>query len=377
MKTKVQYLDVDNYRKIYEFPKNGIFTKIENLGEGSFSKVIKVEKKDIPSGGDSKYFAIKISKRFKIKQVEKNKKSEGSEKKLIGSKRLLNKKDEEEKENSCRGDNYKMRDLNFVEIREIEIMRSLNHPNLLKILEFGIEKNSKELWILLDYFPTNIGKFFNLYRKYPNVINENFFRNIAYQIIKGVSYLHSHLIIHRDLKPDNILYNDKENLVCIADFGLSKRITYDDFESYEDVGTMPYKPPDVLLGNLFYGCSFDVWSIGCVLIELATGKVLFPENDPVKVIKKMLEIFDIFNNNNLPYFENFSLYIKNRDEFLNLSRDEERPIGIINYIRNNSSIKFDSDNFYDLIQKMMTIDPNKRIKLKESLNHPWFKEISK
>ena len=163
MKTKVQFFDVDNYRKTYEFPKNGVFMKIENLGEGSFSKVIKVEKKDITSGGDSKYFAIKISKRFKIKQVEKNKKSEGCN--LIGSKRLLNKKDDEKKDNSYCKDSYKMRDFNFVEIREIEIMRSLNHPNLLKILEFGIEKNSKELWILLDYFPTNIGKFFNSYRK--------------------------------------------------------------------------------------------------------------------------------------------------------------------------------------------------------------------
>ena len=375
MKRKVQFFEVDNFRKIYTFQKNRNFLKTGTLGEGSFSKVIKVENLDSPFEGDSKYFAIKISKRFKIKEAKINNKFKSSEKKMIGSKRLLNKKNDLKKEDNHFMDDIKKRDFNFIEIREIEIMQSLNHPNLLKLLEFGIEKVSKESWILLDFLPNDIGRFFKSNQNNPNVMNENFFKNIAYQIVKGVSYLHSHLIIHRDLKPENILYNDKKNLICIADFGLSKRITYDDPEGYEDVGTIPYKPPDVLLGNLFYGCSFDVWSIGCILIEIVTGKILFPENDPLKVLKVMFEIFGVFNNKDLPYIENFSLYIKNRDKFMNLSLDK-KPIGIINYIKHNSLIQFKSNNFYDLVEKMMTIDPSKRIKLKDSLNHSWFNEIS-
>ena len=376
MKRRIQYFEADDYRKIFTFQKRGNFLKTETLGEGSFSKVIKVENLDGSFDGDSKYFAIKISKRFKIKEAKKNNKPKENEQKLIGKKRLLNKKDDEEKEKNCSIGDIKKRDFNFIEIREIQIMKSLNHPNLLKILEFGIEKNLKELWILLDYVPTDINRFFKFNRNNPNVMNENFIRNIAYQIINGVFYLHSHLIIHRDLKPENILYNNRKNLIYIADFGLSKRITYDDPECYADVGTIPYKPPDVLLGNQFYGCSFDVWSIGCILIEIITGKILFPENDPIKVLKKMFEIFGVFDNINLPYIENFSLYIKNKEKFTNLPLDK-KPIGIINYIKNNSLIKFQSNNFYDLIEKMMTIDPNKRINLKDSLNHSWFNEISK
>ena len=71
MKRRIQYFEADDYRKIFTFQKRGNFLKTETLGEGSCSKVIKVENLDGSFDGDSKYFAIKISKRFKIKEAKK------------------------------------------------------------------------------------------------------------------------------------------------------------------------------------------------------------------------------------------------------------------------------------------------------------------
>ena len=110
-----------------------------------------------------------------------------------------------------------------------------------------------------------------------------------------------------------------------------------------------------------------MWSIGCVLVELITGKILFPANDPLNVLKLMFEIFGVFNNNDLPFCECYKKYFSD----INLN---EKPVGIVNYIKKNSRIEFENDYFFDLIQKMLTIDPTKRIKLKDCLDHHWFEK---
>ena len=248
---------------------------------------------------------------------------------------------------------------------------TLSHPNVLKLLDFNVQNESKEVWMLFDYIPTNIGKYY-IEKKDPKIFTENFFKNIAYQIINGVFYLHKNLIIHRDLKPENILYNDSKNLIQIADFGLSRKISFDLYEKYTNVGTLPYKPPDVLLGNQYYGFSFDVWSIACILVELITGKILFPANDSLSILKLMFEIFGIFNKNDLPFCEKLNFFNKMNFNDNNLNK---KPFGIINYIKKYSMIEFENDYFFDLIQKMFIIDPNKRIKLKDCLKHPWFENL--
>ena len=366
MSTTLKYYDIDTKRKLYNFKNCGTFQKIELIGEGSFSKVIKVEKitnLENDTEGYSNICTIKISKKYKLKETSKKKMMKNCEKN--SEKILLGKK-------SVKNDFLfsRPKDMNVVEIREISNMKSLSHPNVLKLLDFSIQKDSKEIWMLFDYIPTNIGKFY-FKKKNPKIFSEKFFKNISYQIINGVSYLHQNYIIHRDLKPENILYDDTKNLIQIADFGLSKKMSYD-LSGNTDVGTFPYKPPDVLLGNPYYAFSFDVWSIGCILVELITGKILFPANDSLSVLKLMFEIFGVFKNEDLPFCENYLYFDKINFNDICLNKT---PIGIINYIRKYSMVEFENGYFFDLIQKILTINPLKRISLKECLNHPWFEKL--
>ena len=343
-KGKIKSYQINDKILDYKFGKN-IYRKKKILGEGSFGKVVLVERINPSEPNDSKYFAIKISKRFRT--------------------------DSKSKSAFKKGGDEKPKELNFIEIRELNIMNTIKHPNVINLKEFKLCRKDREIWILMDYLPTDLGKFFTKNKDNKDVMNEIFFKNIAFQILNGVNYLHQNLIIHRDLKLENILYDEKKNIAKIADFGLSRKFDFDIETQYTDVGTFPYKPPEVILGLTHYSTTFDIWSVGCILVEICTGFHLFGEDNDVGVIKLLYKIFGSLNETTLPGFKNFpSSHILD-----NLS--ENKGIGLINYIKSHQKFDFENYNFYDLIEKMLCIDPTKRISAKDCLNHPWFSNVVK
>ena len=340
-KGKIRTYKVNDNISRYKF-RNNIYRKKKVLGEGSFGKVLLVEKENLSNPNDSKDFAIKISKRFrKISKTPQ--------------------KDED----------TKPKELNFIEIRELYIMKAIHHPNVVNLKDFKISRKEREIWILMDYLPTDLGKFFAMNKDNKDVMNEKFFKNIANQILKGADYLHEKMIMHRDLKLENILYDEKRNIAKITDFGLSRPFDLDINNQFTDVGTFPYKPPEVILGLTRYSPAFDIWSIGCILVEICTGANLFGENNALGVIKLMYELFGSFNDTILPGFKNFPL------SHLFETLPETKGIGLINYIKRKQKFDFENNNFYDLIEKMLCVDPNKRICAKDCLNHPWLADLNK
>ena len=202
------------------------------------------------------------------------------------------------------------------------------------------------------------------------VMNEEFFKKIAYQILQGINYLHQNRIMHRDLKLENILYDESKEICRIGDFGLSRQFDYDVTSQYTDVGTFPYKPPELILGLTHYSTAFDIWSIGCVFVEICTGRHLFGEDNSLGVLKLMYKIFGSFNETILPGFKNFP-----SSKLLD-NLPQTKGIGLINYIKSNQKFELSND-FYDIIEKMLCINPMKRINAKECLTHPWFSNMNK
>ena len=346
-KDKIKFFEINNNKKLYKFRTNQ-YLKIKTLGQGTFGKVVLVKLENQTNERDSKYFALKISKRFK--KISKMNNSNG----------IDDGKDEKEKP----------KELNFIELRELIIMKKLRHPNVVNLIDFKLCREEREIWLLMDYLPIELGKFFFQNKQNPKIMNENFFKNISYQILNGVNYLHQNLIIHRDLKLENILYDEEKNIVQIGDFGLSRQYDYDINSQYTDVGTYPYKPPELILGLTHYSTSFDIWSIGCILVEICTGSHLFGKDNQIGVIKLMYEIFGPFNDEVLPGYKNFpsSKILENLNA--------KKGIGLINYIEKNKKFDFENNNFFDLIEKMLCINPTKRINAKECLNHSWFFDMN-
>ena len=250
---------------------------------------------------------------------------------------------------------------NTNQLRELSILKNINNENIIRLIDYKLLKEKSEIWMLMDYFPINLKQFYHENRENKKIMNENFFKNIAFQIISAVDYLHQNMIIHRDLKLENILYDKNKNIVKISNFNLSRKIDFNINHKYSNIGSSSYKPPEVILGLRNYSTKYDIWSVGCILVEICTDKVLFNADNSIDVLKLMYKLFGT-----LKEFNNFPL----SKIIVNLPKDE--GIGLINYIKKFQKFEFENNNFYDLIEKILFIDPNKRLNTKIILKHPWF-----
>ena len=112
-----------------------------------------------------------------------------------------------------------------------------------------------------------------------------------YQILRGLKYIHSANVLHRDLKPSNLLLNANCDLK-ICDFGLARVTSETDFMT-EYVVTRWYRAPELLLNSSDYTAAIDVWSVGCIFMELMDRKPLFPGRDHVHQLRLLLEVLSV------------------------------------------------------------------------------------
>ena len=147
------------------------------------------------------------------------------------------------------------------------------------------------IMMLAIFSNTNLYEYMSSFKKNNQSIPEHKIKNIVFQIIAGINYLHQHGIIHRDLKPENILMMNDSNLIKIADFGVAKETSYNGIPMTDYVCTRWYRAPECVLKSTSYSYSIDVWAIGCIMGELADGNPLFPgenETDQLHCIQKVL-----------------------------------------------------------------------------------------
>lgn len=100
-------------------------------------------------------------------------------------------------------------------------------------------------------------------------------KSTIWQVLCGLLHCHQRRIMHRDLKPSNLLIDESETMIKIADFGLARSFGLP-LKSYtHEVVTLWYRAPEVLLGSKVYSTAIDMWSVGCIMYELAHRKALF------------------------------------------------------------------------------------------------------
>ena len=155
-------------------------------------------------------------------------------------------------------------------IREISILKELNHPNIVKLIE--VINSQGELTLVFEYLRWDLRKFLDS-RKHalPPMIVKSY----AYQIIAGLCYCHCHRIIHRDMKPQNLLMDESGKFIKICDFGLARAFTVPLRDYTHEVVTLWYRAPEILLGSKFYSLPIDIWSTGCIIAEMkAPGRIV-------------------------------------------------------------------------------------------------------
>ncbi|GJN88930.1 hypothetical protein Rhopal_001901-T1 [Rhodotorula paludigena] len=205
--------------------------------------------------------------------------------------------------------------------REIVIMKLIEHPNVLRLLD--VWETGSELYLIMEYVEG--GELFDyLVRKKRLHADEA--RHYFQQIISGVDYCHRFNICHRDLKPENLLLDSDKN-IKIADFGMAA-LEREGKLLETSCGSPHYASPEIVAGSTYHGSSSDIWSCGIILYALMTGVLPFDHSD----IRTLLSL------------------VKRGEYYM----PPELP-----------------SDAQDLIRRMLVVDPEKRIKMEDIRRHPW------
>ncbi|XP_041922701.1 serine/threonine-protein kinase ICK-like isoform X1 [Alosa sapidissima] len=180
-----------------------------------------------------------------------------------------------------------------INLREVKSLKKLNHANVVKLKE--VIRENDHLYFVFEYMKENL---YQLMKERTRLFPESAVRNIMFQILQGLAFIHKHGFFHRDLKPENLLCMGPE-LVKIADFGLAREIRsrppYTDY-----VSTRWYRAPEVLLRSTSYSSPIDQWAVGCIMAELYTLRPLFPGSSEIDTIFKICQVLGTPRKNEWP-----------------------------------------------------------------------------
>lgn len=157
-------------------------------------------------------------------------------------------------------------------IREIGILRSLNHENLVFLKDIARDDSEKNsLFLSFEMMDMDLGSFIKSRNRMVPMFEV---KRIMYEIIKGVNHLHENRVFHRDLKPDNVLISGDLSKIKLADFGLSRTIHQPFRPMSREIMTLWYRSPEACMGYKEYSIGVDCWAIGCIFAQLINGRAL-------------------------------------------------------------------------------------------------------
>ncbi|KAH9788036.1 Shaggy-related protein kinase theta [Citrus sinensis] len=177
--------------------------------------------------------------------------------------------------------------------RELQIMRLLNHPNVvsLKHCFFSTtEKDELYLNLVLEYISETVYRVSKHYTRMNQHVPILYVQLYTYQICRALNYLHHVVgVCHRDIKPQNLLVNPHTHQLKICDFGSAKMLVPGE-PNISYICSRYYRAPELIFGATEYTTAIDMWSIGCVLAELLLGQPLFPGESGVDQLVEIIKI---------------------------------------------------------------------------------------
>ena len=244
--------------------------------------------------------------------------------------------------------------------REYEMLKLIKHENIVEFKEGFIKEGN--IYLVFEYIEKNL---LEIIEENKNGLNENLIKNLIYQLLKAIIYLHKNNIIHRDIKPENILIDKNMNLK-LCDFGFSRKyynqLNFDNNNLMTDyIATRWYRAPEILLSKGKYGFEIDFWAIGCLMCELIDGNPIFPGKDEIDQINCISKILGNFNENDINIFCKENHFNKKEIIFVN-------KVLSINDIYKGKI----SDDGIDFIKQLLKVNPKERLNEKNVFLHKYY-----
>ena len=195
---------------------------------------------------------------------------------------------------------YDIKDKNLVEkcLQEVNLLKRVNHPNIIKYLDSFIYQN--ELYIAVEWADKgDVKRLIKKYKQEGDEIDERKVIEYTREIAAGLNHMHEQRVIHRDLKPANILITS-DGIFKLGDLGLGRIMNTETIKTFSKVGTPLYMAPEVINNSNGYDFKCDNWSLGCVIYELITLRSPFQTSEKLSLI----ELFKKINSGLYPKIDN-------------------------------------------------------------------------
>ncbi|KAJ2642654.1 hypothetical protein GGH99_008694, partial [Coemansia sp. RSA 1285] len=236
------------------------------------------------------------------------------------------------------------------------------------------------LTLVFEFMDSDLKKFVDAY---GGDLDPLTVKHLLYQLLCGISYCHRNRVLHRDLKPQNLLINKRGDLK-LGDFGLARAFGIPVRSYSHEVVTLWYRAPDVLMGSRQYDTSIDIWSIGCIFAEMATGRPFFAGTS---IDDQLLHIFKIMGSPVDPQVSGGQIgqMQQNGSSDGDYSRrlwpkctqlpDWKSSLPMYPGVGLEQLVPKLSAKGIDLLKRLLEYAPEKRISAEQALSHPYFDEL--
>ncbi|CAF0751832.1 unnamed protein product [Adineta steineri] len=245
-------------------------------------------------------------------------------------------------------------------IREAALLKRVgkaDSDNLIKLKDVFIEPpniDTQNMYFIFEHVERDLERYLKLH----NPLDINQIRNFTQQLLTAVSILHSHSIFHRDIKPQNILITH-DGILKLADFGLARE--YHEHKVFTTVVvTMWYRAPEILLSSP-YCTSADMWSIGCILGEMALGRPLFAAKSESRQLRRIILLMGLPNQDEWPNESPIG-----REAFENFSQST---------ITLERLVRFEDNCAFELLRSLLSFKQSLRPTANRALEHNFFRRV--
>ena len=250
--------------------------------------------------------------------------------------------------------------------RELQIMRSLHHRNIVEMKHCFYSNGDKpeELYLnlVMEFQPDTVFRFCRMFTRQKEYMPLLYVKLFLYQLLRALSYLHNPKlnVAHRDVKPQNLLMDPTSGIMKLCDFGSAKQLLQGDANvSY--ICSRYYRAPELILGSTDYTTAIDIWAAGAVLAELLLGQPLFPGESSVDQMVEIIKVIGTPNHSDMEAMK------KNYADF---KFPAIRPIPWNRVFRSHTP-----PEAIELLSQMLRYHPGQRISALDALGSNFFEEL--